>query len=50
MGAIEGLRRAEVHGDTMVHHVVLIQSLIEDLECVVGADHVVSGVDFKPVD
>ena len=50
MLAIQRLRGAEVHRDAMLHDLILVEDLVEDLERVAAADHVVFGDDLKPVD
>src|SRR5579862_7386730 len=42
--------RAEVHRDSVLHHLVLIENLVEDLERTAAIDHVVFRDDLKPVD
>src|SRR5216684_807349 len=48
--AAERLSRAEVHRDTMLHDLILIENLVEYLERLAAVDHVVFGDDLKPVD
>ena len=50
MFAVQRLRRAEVHGNAVLHHSVLLQYLVEHLQRAPPIDHEILRDDFKPVD
>ena len=50
MFSIRGLRRTEVHGDAMLHHAILLQNPVENVQRAAAIDHKVFRDDFKPVD
>src|ERR1035438_7584239 len=49
MFAVEGLGRAEVHGDAVLDDAVAFEDLVEDAERTAAIDHVVFGDDFEPI-
>src|ERR1700677_2328691 len=49
MVAIGFFRGAEVHRDAVLHDVILLKNLIEDLERPSAIDHEIFGDDFEPV-
>src|SRR5258708_40139066 len=49
MLAVDSVRRAEIHGDAVLHHAVLIENPIENAEGPSAADHKIFRNDFKPV-
>src|ERR1700761_4595030 len=49
MLAVERLRRTEVHGNAMLHNVVLVENLVQYLERISPAHHVVFRDDLEPI-
>src|SRR5216683_1610036 len=49
MLAVRLLRRAEVHGHAVLHHFVLLQDLIEDVQRPPAIDHEILGNNLEPV-
>ncbi len=49
MLAIERLSGAEVHGNSMLHDLVLLQDLVENRQRASAVDHIVFGDDLEPV-
>src|SRR5258708_1891066 len=47
--AVDTIRGTEVHGDAVLHHTILIDDLIEDVQRPAAIDHEVFGNDFEPV-
>src|SRR6266404_6101946 len=47
--AVDSVRRAEVHGDAVLHDAILIENLIENAQGPSAADHKILGNDFEPV-
>ena len=50
MVAIGLVRRAEVHGDAVLHDAVLLEDLVEHFERAAAIDHEVFGDDLEPID
>ena len=50
MFAIQRLRRAEIHRNSVLHDLVLLQDLIEHRERPSTVDHVIFRDDFEPID
>ena len=50
MLAIERLRRTEIHGDAVLHDLVLFENLVEHCQRPATVDHVIFRDDLKPVD
>src|ERR1700689_4849214 len=46
---VRALGRAEIHGNAVLHHFVLFQDLIEDVQGPPAIDHEIFGNDLKPV-
>src|SRR5277367_4134287 len=49
MFAIGALRGAEVHGNAVLHHFVLLQNLIEDAQWASAVNHEIFRYDFEPI-
>ena len=50
MLAIRAVGRAEIHGDAVLHHAVLLEDLVEHVERPAAVDHEVLRDDLEPVD
>src|ERR1700752_759223 len=49
MLAVWFFRRPEIHGYAVLHHAVLIENLIEDVERASAINHVILRDDFEPI-
>src|SRR6202048_4828628 len=49
MLAIRFLRRAEIHGNAVLHHAVLLQNLIQNAQRTSAVDHEIFGNNLEPV-
>ncbi len=50
MFPVQGLRRAEIHRNPVLHDPILIEDVVEHLQRPSTVDHIVLGDDLKPVD
>ena len=50
MFAVNPVRGAEVHGNTVLNNAILIEDSIEDVQGPAAVDHEIFGNNFKPVD
>ena len=49
MFTVEPFGRAEIHGDTVLHDLVLCQDQVKDLQRSPAINHEIFGDDFEPV-
>ena len=50
MLAVQLFGRAEIHRNAMLHHAVLLENLVENLQRPPAVDHEIFGDDLEPVD
>src|ERR1700744_715781 len=49
MFAVQGLSRAKIHGDAVLHNTIAVQYLVKDFQLPAAIHHVIFRDDFKPV-